>query len=427
MRSNIIFISGRNLFVLLFILLFTQGFCQSSQDKKKFTSKMISFPNDYSDDDTCAVYYNSKEDFNAKKAKTVFFWKDPDKLKKDPYFYTHILLEEMNGYARTEFGEHLKRKGILDTTDESDYNIRRLEIDILLKKLSATSIGSSKTEFCYDFTLQFNISTKLNSEFYSFIARKKTPFTGRDRFTKGFSKAEGQKNMEKYADSIITTMYEEIFSDKTIAKIQGKIDSTLQSRLNAPPLNLGSLKTGVSDVSDCVNSVITIKQESGYASGCIISADGYIITNYNVVEKAKEVEIILNDGKTKTAKVVRTNPEEDFALLKMDGNDYKPLYINAGAAYKMGDDIFTVGTTGGGDLGQTVSKGIISSVRKLRGKDYIQMDVKINRGSHGGAVLNKNGDLIGIVYGKITGRNVESLSFALPAKKVLTYLVLVYK
>jgi S1-C subfamily serine protease len=427
MRSNIIFIAGRNIFALLLTLLFTQGFCQSSPDKKKFTCKMVSFPNDYSDDDTCAVYYNSKEDFNAKKAKTVFFWKDPDKLKKDPYSYTHILLEEMNGYARTEFDQHLKRKGILDTTDESDYNIRRLEAEILLKKLSSTSIGSSKTEFCYDFTLQFNISTKLNSEFYMFTARKKTPFTNKDRFTKGFSKADATKNMEKYADSIIVAFYEEMFSDKTIAKIQEKIDSTLQSRLNAPPINLGSLKTGVSDVSDCVNSVITIKQESGHASGCIISNDGYIVTNYNVVEKEKEVQVILNDGEIKTAKVIRVNPEEDFALLKMEGSGYKPLYIKANGTYKMGDDIFAVGTTGGGGLGQTVSKGIISSVRKLRGKDYIQMDVKINKGNHGGAVLNKDGDLIGIIYGKITGRNVESLGFALPAKKVLSSLVLVYK
>ena len=427
MNSKIIFISGRNIFVLLLTLLFTKGVCQTSQDKKKFTCKMVSFPNDYSDDDTCAVYYNSKEDFNAKKATTLFFWKSPEKLNRQAFLYTDILLEEMNGYARTEFDQHLKRKGILDTTDESDYNIRRLEIEILLKKLSSTSIGSSKTEFCYDFTLQFNISTKLNSEFYVFTARKKTPFTSKERFTKGFSSDDATKNMQKYADSLIVAFYEEMFSDKVIAKIQGKIDSTLQSRLNAPPINLGGMKTGASDVSDCINSVVTIKHESDYASGCIISADGYIVTNYNVVEKAKEMQVILNDGETKTAKVIRVNPEEDFALLKMEGTGYKPLYIKADGTYKMGDDIYAVGTTGGGDLGQTASKGIISSVRKLRGKDYIQMDVKINKGNHGGAVLNKDGDLIGIIYGKITGRNVESLSFALPAKKALTDLVLVYK
>jgi Do/DeqQ family serine protease len=135
-------------------------------------------------------------------------------------------------------------------------------------------------------------------------------------------------------------------------------------------------------------------------SGVIISPDGYIVTNNHVINGASEIEVTLNNNKTYKAEVVGTDPKADIALIKVDakGLDYIPFGNSNNV--KLGEWVLAVGNPF--NLTSTVTAGIISAkARDLNAGDgtpqsYIQTDAAINPGNSGGALVNINGELIGI-------------------------------
>ena len=141
---------------------------------------------------------------------------------------------------------------------------------------------------------------------------------------------------------------------------------------------------------------------TGAGSGVIISEDGYIITNNHVIDKATEVEVILNDNSKYDAKIIGTDPQTDIALLKIE-SEKKFTYIPFGDSdkLKVGEWVLAIGNPF--NLTSTVTKGIVSA--KARGnigggaqsvQSFIQTDAAINPGNSGGALVNINGELIGI-------------------------------
>ena len=142
----------------------------------------------------------------------------------------------------------------------------------------------------------------------------------------------------------------------------------------------------------------------GFGSGVIISKDGYIITNNHVIDKATEIEVTLNDNSKYTAKLVGTDPVTDIALLKIEGKDLPYIPFGNSDNLKVGEWVLAVGNPF--NLTSTVTAGIVSA--KGRGgigagnggdmtiQSYIQTDAAINRGNSGGALVNTNGELIGI-------------------------------
>lgn len=140
----------------------------------------------------------------------------------------------------------------------------------------------------------------------------------------------------------------------------------------------------------------------GFGSGVIISKDGYIITNNHVIDKATEIEVTLNDKRKLNAKLVGTDPETDIALLKVEGDDFSYVPFGNSDNLKVGEWVLAVGNPF--NLTSTVTAGIVSA--KGRGgigamksgdvQSYIQTDAAINRGNSGGALVNTNGELIGI-------------------------------
>ncbi|MEQ3657310.1 MAG: trypsin-like peptidase domain-containing protein [Dokdonia sp.] len=139
----------------------------------------------------------------------------------------------------------------------------------------------------------------------------------------------------------------------------------------------------------------------GAGSGVIISADGYIITNNHVIDGAIEVEVTLNDNRKFTADVVGSDVTADIALLKIESDDTLP-YITFGDsdAAKVGEWVLAVGNPF--NLTSTVTAGIISAKARdidetdLNVQSFIQTDAAINPGNSGGALVNTNGELIGI-------------------------------
>jgi serine protease Do len=137
---------------------------------------------------------------------------------------------------------------------------------------------------------------------------------------------------------------------------------------------------------------------AGEGSGFFISADGYAVTNNHVVDKAKTVEIITDDGKTYSAKVIGTDPRTDIALIKIDGRSDFPFVKLAEQSPRIGDWVVAVGNPFG--LGGTVTAGIVSARGRDIGAgpydDFIQIDASVNKGNSGGPTFDMAGNVIGV-------------------------------
>ncbi len=163
-------------------------------------------------------------------------------------------------------------------------------------------------------------------------------------------------------------------------------------------------------------------QAFGSGSGVIVSPDGYILTNNHVVEEAEKVEVELSDRRVFTAKVVGTDQASDVAVIKIEGSDFPALPFGDSNKAEVGDIVLAVGNPLG--VGQTVTMGILSAKGRRTSRvgdgsieNFLQTDASINRGNSGGALVNLQGELIGIPSQILsaTGGSI-GIGFAIPAE-----------
>lgn len=159
--------------------------------------------------------------------------------------------------------------------------------------------------------------------------------------------------------------------------------------------------------------------ESSLGSGVIVSEQGLILTNDHVVASADEIEIAMADGRKMSAKVVGTDPETDLAVIKVDADNLPAITFASSDKLNVGDVVLAIGNPFG--VGQTVTQGIVSALgRNHLGintfENFIQTDASINPGNSGGALINAEGNLVGI-NSAIYSRNGGSMGigFAIPA------------
>jgi len=154
-------------------------------------------------------------------------------------------------------------------------------------------------------------------------------------------------------------------------------------------------------------------------SGVIVSPDGHILTNHHVIESAQEIEVSTTDGRQFQAYVVGVDPDTDLAVLKINADNLMSISLGDSNALKTGDVVLAIGNPYG--LGQTVSQGIISATgRNQLGinvfENYIQTDAAIHPGNSGGALINANGELIGInTITSLESGNSIGIGFAIPS------------
>ncbi|MBY0265661.1 MAG: Do family serine endopeptidase [Burkholderiales bacterium] len=154
-------------------------------------------------------------------------------------------------------------------------------------------------------------------------------------------------------------------------------------------------------------------------SGVIVSSSGYILTNSHVIEAADGIEVALADTRRVIAKVVGTDPESDLAVLKIDLPNLPSITFGASDTAKVGDVVLAIGNPFG--VGQTVTMGIVSALGRTHlgintFENFIQTDAAINPGNSGGALIDTNGNLLGIntaIYSK-TGTSL-GIGFSIPA------------
>lgn len=163
------------------------------------------------------------------------------------------------------------------------------------------------------------------------------------------------------------------------------------------------------------------RQGMSQGSGFFISQDGYVVTNNHVVDKASEVQLVTDDGKTLNAKVIGTDPRTDLALLKVTESGSFPFVQLAAGKPRIGDWVLAVGNPFG--LGGTVTAGIVSAQGRDIGSgpydDFLQIDAAVNRGNSGGPTFNQKGEVVGVntaIYSP-SGGNV-GIAFAVPASTV---------
>jgi len=163
----------------------------------------------------------------------------------------------------------------------------------------------------------------------------------------------------------------------------------------------------------------------GAGSGVIISPDGYIVTNNHVIEGADEINVVLNDKREFKAKLAGTDPSTDIALLKIDASDLQVLKFSNSDQLKLGEWVLAVGNPF--NLTSTVTAGIVSAKSRniginpdqMRIESFIQTDAAVNPGNSGGALVNINGELVGIntAIASQTG-SYSGYSFAIPSNIV---------
>ena len=159
--------------------------------------------------------------------------------------------------------------------------------------------------------------------------------------------------------------------------------------------------------------------ENSLGSGVIVSEQGLILTNNHVVAAADEIEIALADGRKMSAKVVGTDPDTDLALIKVNADHLPAITFASSDRLSVGDVVLAIGNPFG--VGQTVTQGIVSALgRNHLGinifENFIQTDASINPGNSGGALIDTDGNLVG-VNSAIYSRNGGSMGigFAIPA------------
>lgn len=177
--------------------------------------------------------------------------------------------------------------------------------------------------------------------------------------------------------------------------------------------------------------------ERGLGSGVIVSADGTIMTNNHVVEGAEKITVLLADNKSFDARLIGSDKPSDLAVLKIEAQNMPYLTLGNSDTVRVGDIVLAIGNPLG--IGQTVTAGIISAKGRRTGlsygnandsfEDFLQTDAPINRGNSGGALVNLNGELIGInsqiLAGGQGGGNI-GIGFSIPsnmAKSVMEQLL----
>ncbi|HYL92263.1 MAG TPA: trypsin-like peptidase domain-containing protein [Alphaproteobacteria bacterium] len=171
--------------------------------------------------------------------------------------------------------------------------------------------------------------------------------------------------------------------------------------------------------------------QQGTGSGFVIDADGRILTNYHVIEGARQLEVTTSDKKKYKATVVGIDPQHDLAVIQIPSKAVPPAVLSDSKNLAVGQKVFAIGNPFG--LSGTMTRGIISSIRSVRGQrgyidEAIQTDAAINPGNSGGPLLNSRGEVIGINFMiQTSGADQSSgIGFAIPintAKAVLNDLV----
>lgn len=209
------------------------------------------------------------------------------------------------------------------------------------------------------------------------------------------------------------------------------IDKTVESVVEAVAEKVSPSVVGIRTTTSVANFFGGSSEETGEGSGVIYSSDGYIITNYHVIQNVvssstdAKIEVFLNNNTEKSyaAEVIGYHISSDLAVIKINGKNLPAVTIADSADLKAGQYVIAIGNPGGLEFMGSVTYGVISGLDRVvstsSGITLIQTDAAINPGNSGGALLNTSGELIGINSSKIVAEEYEGMGFAIPSNTVV--------
>lgn len=176
----------------------------------------------------------------------------------------------------------------------------------------------------------------------------------------------------------------------------------------------------------CIPSVVSIlttaEEGGGSGTGVVLTEDGYVVTNYHVIQGGSSVEVLLHNGRRHNAKLVGGDRQNDLAVLKIEAEGLTPAEFGDSDTLRVGDDAFAIGNPLGVDLRGTMTEGIISAIDRNVNMDgyimsLIQTSAALNPGNSGGALINRRGQVVGITNMKMMSyfETIEGLGFAIPS------------
>ncbi|MEE0807743.1 MAG: trypsin-like peptidase domain-containing protein [Acutalibacteraceae bacterium] len=215
-----------------------------------------------------------------------------------------------------------------------------------------------------------------------------------------------------------------------ISNVNISVDETAQSIAEAVAIKASDSVVGIRTTTSVTSFFGGTSDATGEGSGVIYKEDGYIITNYHVIEEAvqsnnSKIEVFVGSKDTEShlAQVIGYNISTDLAVIKIDAKNLKAAEIGSSKDLSVGQYVITIGAPGGLEFMGSVTYGIISGLDRVvsanTGLKLIQTDAAINPGNSGGALLNAKGQLIGINSSKIVAEEFEGMGFAIPIATVV--------
>lgn len=225
-----------------------------------------------------------------------------------------------------------------------------------------------------------------------------------------------------------TTIHESdrLVADVEVQKVDGKMLMDPAEVYASTVNSVVSINTSAMSTNIFGQRVETASSGSGF----VITADGYIVTNYHVVEKASSISVTMYNGDTYKAVLVGGDADYDLAVLKVEGKDLPTVTLGDSTKANVGDTVLAIGNPLG-ELTFSQSRGSVSSANRAINVDgtpfnMIQVDASINPGNSGGPLMNLYGEVIGIVsakYSSYADTVVEGLGFAIPISDVQAIIV----
>ena len=341
-------------------------------------------------------------------------------------------LDEKNdslNFTNTTFEDNieniLKKSNFTDTTNTIFVdNINSMLISGKISKLNLNEVSSSssmtrgKKEIYHFLTSDLSTTWYLTNMYGDTIFKKYISNRSGEMIANEDNYKVASQNVFKDA---IETSFLKFFEDTKVQELLKK-ETTLNEKYEKIVINKNHQNP--KNLDEAMQASFTIKLKEGHGSGFLVSNDGYIITNHHVINKENNIKAVDQNGKEFELKVIRSNKNLDLALCKIEGDFKFAFNLPNEKNFDIGSDIFAVGTPKSIELGQSITKGVVSGYRTntFNNSKIVQTDAKINRGNSGGAIITNNGNLVGVVDYKIFGVGVEGLSFAIGATEIKTAL-----